>query len=70
MPKIKMTLIPTDRNFQILDLFIGGNGIAEYRELSELQFPTDVDWRKGVSINGRAPVWLFVFCVHQCHPAA
>jgi len=63
-------LIPTDRNFQILDLFIGGNGIAEYRGPSELQLPTDVDWRKGVRINGRAPVWRFAFCVHRCHPAA
>lgn len=70
MSKIRLTVLQTAENFQILDLFIGGNGIAEYAELSELQIPAEIDWRKGVIINGRAPIWLYAFCVHQCHPAA
>ena len=31
--------------------------------------PPEVDFRKGVVISGRAPVWLFAYLVHFYHPA-
>jgi len=70
MSDIQLTLVPTAENFQLLDIFIGGNGIADHRDLAQLQLPPGLDWRKGVIINGRAPIWLYAYLVHQCHPAA
>jgi CRISPR-associated protein Csx3 len=26
-------------------------------------------WAKGVVIEGRGPVWLYAYLVHECHPA-
>jgi CRISPR-associated protein Csx3 len=70
MSNIQITLIPTSEDFQLLDVFIGGNGIADPQELAEVHLPAGIDWRKGVIINGRGPIWLYAFLVHQCHPAA
>jgi CRISPR-associated protein Csx3 len=70
MSNIQLTLIPTQENFQLLDIFIGGNGIADHNDLARLQLPAGVVWRNGVIINGKAPVWLYAWLVHQCHPAA
>ncbi|MEO0887134.1 MAG: CRISPR-associated ring nuclease Crn3/Csx3 [Cyanobacteria bacterium J06648_10] len=36
--------------------------------LSGLALPTGIDPRKGVLISGRAPVWLYAYLVHECHP--
>lgn len=69
MYNIQITLIPTPEDFQLLDMFIAGNGIADPRDLANLHLPPGVDWRKGVIINGRAPIWLYALFVHECHPA-
>lgn len=69
MSKVEVTLIPTPESFQLLDVFIGGNGIADPQDLALLQLPIGVDWRKGVLISGRGPIWLYAFLVHQCHTA-
>ena len=37
-------------------------------ELSGLALPAGIDPRKGVLISGRAPVWLYAYLVHECHP--
>lgn len=66
---IQLTLIPTEENFQLLDVFIGGNGIADHKDLSHLEPPQGIDWRKGVIINGKSPIWLYAWLVHQCHSA-
>lgn len=68
MSNIQLTLIPTPDNFQLLDIFIGGNGNAAPQDLAELQLPP-IDGRQGVLINGKAPVWLYAYLVHQCHAA-
>jgi len=69
VPKTYVALIQTGEDFQLLDISIGGDGIADPAELSEIRIPDGVDWRKGVIINGRGPIWLYAFIVHQCHPA-
>ncbi|MEO0808608.1 MAG: CRISPR-associated ring nuclease Crn3/Csx3, partial [Cyanobacteria bacterium J06643_4] len=33
-----------------------------------LPLPAGIDPRKGVLISGRAPVWLYAYLVHECHP--
>jgi CRISPR-associated protein Csx3 len=70
MTNVELTLIPTPEGFQLLDILIGGNGIADHRELSQLELPEDLDWRKGVILNGRGPIWLYAYLAHLCHPAA
>lgn len=37
-------------------------------ELKKIQIP-EVDYTKGVVIDGRAPIWLYAFLVHKFHPA-
>ncbi|MBI4472335.1 MAG: CRISPR-associated protein Csx3 [Acidobacteria bacterium] len=69
MSNIQITLIPTPEDFQLLDIFIAGNGIADPQELANVHLPAGMDWRKGIIINGRAPIWLYALFVHQCHPA-
>ncbi len=69
MSNIQITLIRAREDFQLLDIFIGGNGIADPQELAGVHLPAGIDWRKGVIINGRAPIWLYALFVHQCHPA-
>ncbi|PYT02783.1 MAG: CRISPR-associated protein Csx3 [Acidobacteria bacterium] len=54
----------------MVHLVIGGSGIADPADLAELRLPDGVDWRKGVIINGRGPIWLYAFLVHRCHTAA
>ncbi len=66
---IQITRIPTPEDFQILDVFIGGNGTAIPGDLAAISLPAGIDWRQGVVINGRAPIWLYANIVHQCHPA-
>lgn len=67
--QIHLTRIPASEEFQILDVFIGGNGIADHKDLATLVLPDGMDWRRGVVINGKAPIWLYANLVHQCHPA-
>ncbi|MCW5968921.1 MAG: CRISPR-associated protein Csx3 [Blastocatellales bacterium] len=69
MSNIELKLVQTPKEFQLLDIFIGGNGIADPAELADLALPAGVDWRKGVILNGRAPIWLYTNLTHQCHPA-
>ncbi|MBL1179324.1 CRISPR-associated ring nuclease Crn3/Csx3 [Pantanalinema sp. GBBB05] len=34
-----------------------------------MQFPAGVQWEQGVEIEGRGPIWLYGYLVHECHPA-
>ncbi|NEZ58584.1 CRISPR-associated ring nuclease Crn3/Csx3 [Adonisia turfae] len=42
--------------------------IIEPQELATLRLPAGLDPRKGVVLSGRAPVWLYAYLVHECHP--
>lgn len=33
-----------------------------------LPLPSGIDPSKGVIISGRAPVWLYAYLIHECHP--
>jgi CRISPR-associated protein Csx3 len=32
--------------------------------------PLTVDYRKGVVLSGRGPIWLYGYLIHNYHPAA
>jgi CRISPR-associated protein Csx3 len=56
-------------NFTMVKFEIEG-GIIEPENLGEAVsgFP-DVDYSKGVCLNGRGPVWLFSALTHKNHPS-
>lgn len=39
-------------------------------DLRTIKFPTGVEWKQGVAIEGRGPIWLYGYLLHECHPAA
>jgi len=68
MPNLKLSIIPTNLDFQIIDIFLDGNGIISPGDLKSASLPP-IDATKGVVLNGRGPIWLFGFLTHQCHTA-
>ena len=75
MPPIEFKVIPhqtqTGLTYQHLQVRITTpNGIIEPQNLSELELPKDMIWSQGVVIEGKAPIWLYGYLVHECHPAA
>ncbi|NER07004.1 MAG: CRISPR-associated protein Csx3 [Okeania sp. SIO3C4] len=46
------------------------DGIIEPADLKGLKIPSNIQWQQGVVIEGRAPIWLYAYLVHECHPAA
>ena len=67
MGKIQLELIDTNEGFQILNIFLKGNGVVEPEELKAITLPEGFDARKGIIINGKAPVWLYSYLTHICH---
>jgi CRISPR-associated protein Csx3 len=45
------------------------DGILEPQDLKGLALP-EVQWQQGVVIEGKAPIWLYGYLVHECHPAS
>lgn len=70
MSNINLTLVAGPEDFQIIEIFIGGNGIADPSDLALVRLPADIDWRKGIILDGRAPIWLYTYLTHLCHPTA
>lgn len=46
------------------------DGIITPHDMKGLQIPADIQFKQGVVIEGKAPLWLYGYLVHQCHPAA
>ncbi|MEC4812291.1 MAG: CRISPR-associated ring nuclease Crn3/Csx3 [Scytonema sp. PMC 1069.18] len=46
------------------------NGIITPSDIKGLKLPPGIDFTKGVVIEGKAPIWLYGYLVHECHPAA
>ena len=53
---------------QITIELVSRDRIISPAALSGLPLPAGIDPRKGVLISGRAPVWLYAYLVHECHP--
>ena len=37
--------------------------------LTELTLPDSIDWQQGVVLDGKIPIWLCSYLLHQCHQA-
>lgn len=70
MKNLRLNLLDTSQDFQILEIVLENNGIISPEDLNSFELPKDIDWSKGIVIYGRAPIWLYSFLVHQCHPSA
>lgn len=70
MSRIKLSLINTDKDYQILDIFLDSDGLISPEQLNEIELPEDIDYTKGIVINGKAPIWLYAHLVHLCHISA
>lgn len=53
---------------QIMIALVSRDRIITPQELSGLALPAGINPRQGVLISGRAPVWLYAYLVHECHP--
>ncbi len=50
--------------------FTTENGIITPADIKGLKLPPGIDFTKGVVIEGKSPIWLYGYLVHECHPAA
>lgn len=66
---LELHYLDTLHQFQILHFVLTGNGVLEPHSLQGLQLPP-LDYRRGVLLSGKGPVWLFAYLAHLCHPAA
>jgi CRISPR-associated protein Csx3 len=46
------------------------NGIISPSDIKGLKLPSAIDFTQGIVIEGKAPIWLYGYLVHECHPAA
>lgn len=53
---------------QIMIALVSRDRIIAPEDLAGLRLPAGIDPRKGVLLSGRAPVWLYAYLVHECHP--
>ena len=75
MDAIKLEIIPhvmqSGLEYNHLHITITNeNGIIAPVDMKGLKLPPGVDFTKGVVIEGKAPIWLYGYLVHECHPAA
>lgn len=75
MSVIQLQVIPhqtnQELNYQHLQIQVTTpDGLIEASDLKGLEIPKNIDWKQGVVIEGKAPVWLYGYLVHECHPAA
>ncbi|QSR89288.1 CRISPR-associated protein Csx3 [Methylacidiphilum caldifontis] len=68
MKNLSLSVIPAD-DFQILDILLLGNGIIDPKELPSVQLPPELSMSRGIVICGRAPIWLYTYLTHLCHPS-
>lgn len=46
------------------------DGIIEPEDLKGLKLPSGIDFSQGIVIEGKGPIWLYAYLVHECHAAA
>ncbi|HBE17695.1 MAG TPA: CRISPR-associated protein Csx3 [Cyanobacteria bacterium UBA11367] len=75
MSAIQLEVIPQQTQdglpYQRLHIqILNENGIIVPADLKGLKLPAGIDYRQGIVIEGKAPLWLYGYLVHECHPAA
>jgi CRISPR-associated protein Csx3 len=74
MPVIQLTVLAQQTKdelpYQHLHIQITTpDGIVEPQDLRGLTLP-EVQWQQGIVLEGKAPIWLYSYLVHACHPAS
>lgn len=75
MSAIQLQVIPHQTHdglpYQHLHIqIINENGIVVPADLKGVKLPEGIDYSQGIVIEGKAPIWLYGYLVHECHPAA
>jgi CRISPR-associated protein Csx3 len=75
MSAIQLRIIPHQTQsglaYQHLQVEITNeNEIITPADLKGLKLPKGIDFTQGIVIEGKAPIWLYGYLVHECHPAA
>ncbi len=71
--KLRVILHQTQQglNYQHLNFqFTTPDNLIEPSDLKGLEIPKHIDWKQGVVIEGKGPLWLYGYLTHECHPAA
>jgi CRISPR-associated protein Csx3 len=56
--------------YQHLHIHIAtADGLIEPADLKGLALPSGMVWSQGVVLEGKAPIWLYSYLVHECHAA-
>lgn len=66
---LRLKLIPCTEKYQLIETELLSNGLIEPVDLKHIILPSGIDFRKGVIIYGKAPVWLYAFLSHELHIA-
>lgn len=60
----------TDFSYQRLQIRLSTpDGVIEPQDLARVKLPESIIWSQGIVLEGRAPIWLYGYLVHLCHPA-
>ncbi len=51
--------------FQILT----DDGVIAPADIKGLKLPANIKFDLGIAIEGKGPIWLYGYLVHECHPA-
>jgi CRISPR-associated protein Csx3 len=43
--------------------------VIEPSDLQGIELPQSIHYDRGIVLEGRAPVWLYSYLTHLCHPA-
>lgn len=70
MKNLELDIIQANDKYQILKINTLGNGVLDVKDLTNISLPDNADESKGVVIYGRAPIWLYTYLIHECHPFA
>jgi CRISPR-associated protein Csx3 len=69
--EISQQKTPSGLKYQQLTIELTRSDRVIYpEELSKLELPNGIDTTQGVVINGRAPIWLYGYLIHELHPTA
>lgn len=75
MSKIQLRIIPHQTldglPYQHLRIHLSSlDGIIEPEDLKGLKLPQGILASQGVVLEGRGPIWLYGYLVHECHATA
>ena len=46
------------------------DGVIAPADIKGLKLPEGIQFNQGIVIEGKGPIWLYGYLIHECHPAA